>query len=96
MDATLIPWSALSPWAALLGVVGLIVGGMLVPLRTVRRNEVLLQKLADERGKAADGWQSAHDKLLTAHKEQADQLSLVLESSRTTVELLRALRVGAS
>lgn len=97
MDLALLPWSTLGPWGLVAMFFGLVFIGQLQPKVLVDRDIRLLEKHNDELRAESALNRTAWELSEKARAEQGQQFTTLLESARTTEELLRALKTaGAS
>lgn len=92
MDLSVLPWAQLSPWGIVALLVGLIATGHLQPKVLVNVVVRLLEKHNDQLREENTAWRTALEVSEKARTEQGQQLSTLLESARTTEELVRAWR----
>lgn len=94
MDLSVVPWGTLGPAGLLAVCVGLILIGQLQPKALVDRDIRLLEKHADQLREESASWRQAWELSEQARHEQGKQFTALLESARTTEELIRAIKAA--
>lgn len=96
MDLSVLPWAQLSPWGLVTALIGLIAVGQLQPKVLVQVIVRVLEKHNDQLREENATWRTALELSERARLEQGHQLSTLLESVRTTEDLVRAFKAGTT
>lgn len=92
MDLSVLPWDAIGPWGLVTMFVVAVLTGQLQPKILVERGDQLLDQALTRKDQEAAAYRAAWEISEKARTEQGAQLTALLESVRTTEELIRAIK----